>query len=178
MLGQPGVAGIYFEPRSQDGRKPDDAFRVTWIPKVDKANALSAVQASPEWASLVRSGHRYGVRSKCGDAASIHQRLKPNTPFLDGNETSLFLVGPFPYGATRVSLQKVFQQWQWGARPLQPKGRAQDSAGVLWEVQSSSKPEYEVYSMEHGDVVIIEAPKKQKSESKILMCWRQPRPWP
>lgn len=77
ILGQSGVAGIYFEPRSQDGRKPDDAFRVTWIPKVDKANALSAVQASPEWASLVRSGHRYGVRSKCGDAASIHQRLKP-----------------------------------------------------------------------------------------------------
>ena len=52
ILMQSGTAGVYFEPRTQDGRRPDDAFRVTWIPKVDRASALSAVQASPEWATL------------------------------------------------------------------------------------------------------------------------------
>ena len=166
ILAQSGNAGIYFEPRSRDGRKPDEEFRVTWLAKVDKANALSAVKASPEWAALVRSGARYGIRSTCGDAAAIHNRLKPNTPFLVGNEMLTFLVGPFPYGATRLSLQKVFQQWCWGARPLQPKGRAQDNAGILWEVQSTVKPEFEVYSMEHGDVVIIEAPKRHKGDTK------------
>ncbi len=168
VLSDSGTAGIYFEPRTQDGRRPDEAYRVTWIPKVDRASAVSAVQASPEWATLVRSGGRFGIRSTNADAAAIHSRHKPNAPFLSSSEVSLWLVGPFPYGATRASLQKVFQQWNWGARPLQPKGRSHDNVGVLWEVQSANRPEFEVYSMEHSDVVIIEAPRKSRGEVKSV----------
>lgn len=58
-----GEGGIYIEPRSDDGRKPSFDYRVVWLQKVDKATAVSSVQASRQWASLVRSGHRYGVRT-------------------------------------------------------------------------------------------------------------------
>ena len=161
LLTSTGEGGIYIEPRSDDGRKPSFDYRVVWLQKVDKATAVSSVQASRQWASLVRSGHRYGIRTTTEAAEAVHQVHKPNTPYIDSSSMVSYMVGPWPYGATRGALQKIFVKWGWDARPLQPRGRSADATGVLWEVQAAQKPQYEVYSMEHSDVLITEIQKKR-----------------
>ena len=155
------VSGIYIEPRTDDGRKPSLDYRVVWLQKVDKATAVSSVQSSRQWASLVRSGQRYGIRTTIDAAEAVHQQHKPNTPYIDSSTMMSYMVGPWPYGATRSALQKIFVKWGWEARPLQPRGRSADATGVLWEVQAAQKPRFEVYSMEHSDVLITEIHKKR-----------------
>ena len=74
-----------------------------------------------------------------------------------------YVAGPFPFGATRSSLQKVFGTWQWNARPVQPKGRSADGTGISWEIHASQAPECLVYSMKHGDIIISEISKPKKA---------------
>ena len=62
----------------------------------------------------------------------------------------------------RSSLSKVFAQWSWQARPLQPRGKSSDGCGIVWEVQAANPPPYEVYNMAHSDVLISEIPKKKQ----------------
>ena len=161
LLTSTSVGGMYVEPRTDDGRKPSPDYRVVWLQKVNKATAISAVQSSRQWASIVRSGNRFGIRTTIDSAEAVHQQHKPNTPYIDSSSMVSYMVGPWPYGATRHGLQKVFDKWGWEARPLQPRGRSADSVGVLWEVQAAQKPKYEVYSMEHSDVLITEIRKKK-----------------
>ena len=37
---------------------------------------------------------------------------------------------------------------------MQPKGRAANQLGTLWECQATSPPEFEIYQLEHADVLI------------------------
>ena len=69
-----------------------------------------------------------------------------------------------PYGATRFSLVKLFAQWGWKARPCQPRGRSTDGNGILWEVQSSTPPPYEIYTMKHADVLVSQVERKRSAE--------------
>lgn len=75
-----------------------------------------------------------------------------------------FHAGPFPHGANRAALLKLFGQWQWPARPCQPKSRSPNGLGIIWEVQASCKPPFEVYQLQHADVLITEIV-KQKSRA-------------
>eukprot|EP00435_Cladocopium_sp_Y103_P031905 s305_g8.t1 len=124
-----GRAGHYIEPRTVDGRGPDQSFRVIWL-KADKQEAMLACQSTIQGNSLVRSGKRFGIRVKLADAESVHKQHKPTTPFLDGDKLLTFHAGPFPHGTNRAALLKLFSQWQWPARPCQPKSRAPNGLGV------------------------------------------------
>eukprot|EP00435_Cladocopium_sp_Y103_P074815 s37_g51.t1 len=154
-----GRAGHYIEPRSVDGRGPDQSFRVIWL-KADKQEAMLACQSTVQGNSLVRSGKRFGIRVKLADAESVHKQHKPTTPFLDGDKLLTFHAGPFPHGTNRAALLKLFSQWQWPARPCQPKSRAPNGLGVHWEIQATMRPPFEVYQLQHADVLITEVIKK------------------
>ncbi len=160
-----GKFGTYFEPRSSDGRSPCEHYHVVWLNKVSKSDAVTAQQVASIWTSVVRHGDRFGLRTTRDLAPQLHEHHKPNSPFLPGQTVNKYLVGPFPFGATRVGILKIFKSWQWNARPNQPRGRAIDGKGVLWECQAPSKPEYEVYHLSHADVLITELPSK-KGENK------------
>ena len=43
-----------------------------------------------------------------------------------------------------------------------PKGRAADQRRMLWLVQAAAPPEFEVYQLEHADILITAVPKKTK----------------
>ena len=163
LVTRSGHGPTYFEPRSDDGRQHADQYRVIWLNKHDKESAVLALQSTERWCSLVRAGDRYGIRVMKVDAEFVHKQHKPMTPFLDGSSLQLYTAGPFPFGATRQSLAKMFGVWAWPARPLQPRGRTADHSGMIWEVQASAPPEYEIYQMEHGDVLITEVQKKAKN---------------
>ena len=171
LMAKSGCKGAYIEPRNHDGRSPSADFRVVWMPKMDRATVVTAQQTTPVWSCLVRSGNRYGLRTTCDEAQKLHETHKPSTPYLDSNTLVHYTVGPFPFGANRGSLSKVFEQWQWQARPLQPRGKSSDGCGIIWEVQATAPPPYEVYNMAHSDVLISEIPKKKsqvKAQPDIL----------
>eukprot|EP00435_Cladocopium_sp_Y103_P018548 s365_g4.t1 len=158
-----GIAGHYLEPRSVDGRSPDPAFRVIWL-KGEKQQVVLAAQSTSQWNSVVRSGRRFGLRVKLADAEAVHMQHKPTTPFLDSDKLLTFHAGPFPHGTNRAALLKLFAQWQWAARPCQPKSRAPNGLGVHWEIQATAKPPYEVYQLQHADVLITEVVKKSPKQ--------------
>lgn len=51
-------------------------------------------------------------------------------------------------------MTKLFQAWEWQARPIQPRNRASDGSGVVWTVQAEGPPASEVYQLAHSDVII------------------------
>eukprot|EP00435_Cladocopium_sp_Y103_P019792 s2534_g4.t2 len=163
-----GEKGHYIEPRSQDGRSPDSAYRVIWLAKHDKLAATLASQSTSQWSCIVRSGSRFGLRVRSEDAETVHCQHKPNTPFLDSDKVLSFHAGPFPHGANRAALQKLFAQWNWPARPSQPKNRSPNGLGVIWEVQATQKPQFEVYQLDHADVLITELPKRTPKMSQTV----------
>eukprot|EP00435_Cladocopium_sp_Y103_P041316 s1356_g11.t1 len=155
-----GNEGCYAEPRSHDGRSPSPEFRVIWLNKHDKQAVLIASQSTVAWTCIVRSGARFGLRVYIKDAQTVHEQHKPMTPFLQSDQVLTFHVGPMPHGSNRAALTKLFNSWSWQARPCQPKSRTPDGKGVVWECQAICKPQYEVYQLEHADVLISEVPKK------------------
>ena len=163
FLALSGRKGLYFEPRTEDGRAPCTLYHVVWLGKIDKPQALIKQQTTKVWTSLVRNGLRFGLRTIKSDAELLHNIHKPTVPFLEAGQSSLYIVGPFPYGASRGAISKIFQSWQWSARPMQPKGRAANQLGMLWECQATAPPEFEIYQLEHADVLITPAVKKKNS---------------
>ena len=167
LLQQSGQNGYYFEPRNLDGRGHSADFRVVWLSKVSKPDALLAKQSSKHWVALVRSGNRFGLRVRAAQAEEVHSIHKPTTPFLNSTEIHSFVSGPWPYGATRQSISKVLQQWGWVVRPTQPIGRAADGQGILWNIQASGRPPYDVFQMNHADILISPAQSKNKKSDIV-----------
>ena len=161
ILDLSGNHAIYYEPRDAVGRQPHSDFRVVWIPKTDKRSVLASVQLAEHWTCLARSGNKFGIRTATQHAQELHELHKPAVPFLEASSLTTFIVGPMPYGATRSSLVKLFGQWEWKARPCQPRGRSADGNGVLWECQASEPPQFEIYTMKHADVLVSPIEKKK-----------------
>ena len=157
---RPGKVAHYLEPRNPDGRGPHGSFRVIWINKKDRQGVVLAAQQTTQWTCIVRSGMRFGLRVKAEDAQNVHEFHKPNTPFLATDDIMLFHAGPFPHGSNRNALVKLFATWGWQARPSQPKSRAPNGKGVVWEVQAVTKPPYEVYQLAHADILITQIEKR------------------
>ena len=162
ILQESGTHGLYYEPRTVDGRSHAVEYKVIWLNKQSKPDASLCKQQTKHWTCLVRSGNRFGLRVLASDAQAVHSQHKPNQMFLEGSQTMAFLVGPMPFGATRQSLNKAFKTWAWNAKPTQPRGRSADGRGILWEVMATAPPPYDVYQMQHSDILISAIPKKME----------------
>eukprot|EP00435_Cladocopium_sp_Y103_P014704 s3651_g3.t1 len=154
LLTKSGQNGIYWEPRTACGRYPNGNYHVTWLSNMTYQDAKYAQQTSPQATTLARHGERYGLRSDTMNAQEIHEKHRPDTPLLMGQSKMLYAVGPLPFSTTKAALHKLLKAWTWDARPLQPKGRAQDGSGVTWHVQAIEDPGHWVYSLQHGDVLV------------------------
>ena len=154
LLSKSGQAGVFWEPRSPCGRYPNSSYHVTWLPHMSYQDAKYAQQTSPQVTTLARHGDRYGLRCDTMNAQAVHEKHKPDTPLLLGQTKMMFAVGPLPYSTTKAALHKLLKAWEWDARPLQPKGRAQDGSGVTWHIQAVEDPGHWVYTLQHGDVLI------------------------
>ena len=95
------------------------------------------------------------------DAESVHAQHKPATPFLSSDKVMVFHAGPFPHGSNRAALTKLFGTWKWPARPCQPKSRSPSGLGVIWEVHATERPQFEVYQLQHADVLITEVVRRE-----------------
>lgn len=160
-----GTQGLYYEPRSQCGRYPNAAFHVTWLPQANFQDAKYAQQTSPQTTSLVRHGERYGLRCDAMNAQEIHNKHRPGTPLLMGGDKRTYILGPLPFTTSKEGVAKLLKEWDWDAKPLQPKGRSRDSTGIDWAIQGVEDPAFWIYPLEHGDVLITRA-QPDKAETK------------
>ena len=154
LLAKGGENGVYYEPRSDCGRFPSDSYHVTWLHNMNYREAKYAQQTAPHAASLVRHADRYGLRSDPMNATAIHTKHRPDTPLLLGNTKALYSIGPLPYSTTKEAVAKLLKAWNWEARPLHPKGRSQDGSGINWTIQATEDPQFWIYALAHGDVLI------------------------
>eukprot|EP00438_Fugacium_kawagutii_P028493 Skav203238 [mRNA] locus=scaffold2746:152563:162464:+ [translate_table: standard] len=175
LLKQSGQHGIYAEPRTVDGRQPAPSHRVIWLPKFSKSEAQVALQSTQVEATLARYASRYGLRVLSTCAEAVHKVHRPTVPFLAAGEAIQYVGGPFPFGTTKASLVALFQKWGWNARPLQPAGRAATQQGLLWNIQASAPPAFEVYQLTHGDVLLskVTKPTKQTIQKTDIQASKQ-----
>lgn len=150
-----GSNGIYIEPRTHDGKQHDPTTQTVWLPKHSYQQACAAKSTATVETSLIRVGHRYGLRAIASEAAALHSQFRPDVPYLPGASKEEFVVGPLPWGTTRAALVKLFSLWEWVAKPLQPAGKSADSQGLMWLVHALNAPPNSVYTMSHGDVLVV-----------------------
>lgn len=110
----------------------------------------------------MRVGRRYGLRVQEADASVVHALHKPDIPYMESPGTLDYHGGPFPFGATRNSIMQLFRTWKWAARPVQPKHRTPCGTGIIWHIQASATPPFEVYRCEHADVLLTVIHKHSK----------------
>ena len=149
-----GCNGTYIEPRSPDGRHPDDSFQVVWLPRKTFGEAQVCQKTSKTPTTLVRQADCYGLRVLNDEAEALHRIHRPDLVYIQGTELTKYRVGPMPFGSTKQSLVHVFSKWGWKARPIAPQGQAKDRSGVMWVVQAAEPPSHWVFQLSHGDVLI------------------------
>ena len=149
-----GIAGLFIEPRAADGRSHCPHHHTVWLPKATHSDVMQMKQQAKAAAFVVRVAQRYGLKSSVSSASVIHEQFRQDTPFLAGH-TTMYVVGPLPWGCTRHTLQKLIATWNWPAKAIQPAGRSADGNGILWHAQASQPPQHPVITMSHGDVLIV-----------------------
>ena len=154
LMQNAAVDGIYVEPRTMDGRRPDPAFRVVWMPRLPLAQVRLARSQTEAKTTVVRMGARFGLRVAHEQAEAVHAQHRPDLMFLDGHELRPYKVGPFPYGSTKASISKGLKHIGWNARPVQPMSQMQVQEGIFWQVTAPHEPSHWIYQMKHGDILI------------------------
>ena len=160
---------MHVEPRASDGRSSHTDFRIIWLPGQGKNEVIVACGSAPVQCTLARHGNRFGLRAHASEAIQIHEKYRSGIPYLQGDDRTLFVVGPFPEGCTKSALQRVLGEWKWDARPLHPKGRTADATGISWVIQASHSPSHWVYTCSHGDVLIAYHPKQLPSKPNQVL---------
>ena len=152
LLACSGKRGLYVEPKTEDATAPHLDFQVVWLPQLDFSEITHKAQCEALSLGIARSGGRYGVRMRGSNFQQVFQSLKPDGLYLPPGPRSMWHCGPWPFGVDRKSLAKVFRQWHWEARPLQPVHAVQ--GGMMWTAQAVCEPPQAVYASSHGQVVI------------------------
>ena len=166
MVADSGQAGLYFEPRSENGRQPCGDFKVVWIPRKAKQEVLMLQTQLKHKTEVVRYGYRYGLRVENEHAEETHRFLRPEVAFLNGEAVESYKVGPLPFGTTKQGMMDLMKEWKWPARPVQPTGQSQDNTGVFWQVHATAMPSHWIYQLAHGDVLISRDTRSRETPSQ------------
>lgn len=157
--------GVYVEPRKLDLSGTDPLYSVVWLPKADKPTAIRALKSLEAAQALVRVKDRFGIRVLAKDAAAAYQALRPDMPFVDVKISKIFRLHPVPHGVQRQVLLKLFKEWGWAAKPMQPaRGSA---AGAAWEVGASDNPPKPIMPGFGADILISEV--KDRTTASVDM---------
>ena len=169
VLKHSGQQGIYIEPRQTDASAPSAEFQVVWMPQASLATVQHASQCEPSSIGIARSGTRYGIRVAAKHFQQVFQQLKPEGQFLAPGQRLNWHCGPWPFGTDRKMLARIFKDWQWQARPLQPAKAVE--GGMMWLVQSVAEPSQGIWNMQHGQVLVSKcesATSNMSADAKVI----------
>ncbi|CAK9010817.1 Modification methylase Eco47II [Durusdinium trenchii] len=159
------VMGVYIEPRKADLSGTDPNYTVVWLPKADRNAAVRALKSFDGAQALVRVRDRYGVRVPVAHAAAASKELRPDIPYVDVRISRVFRLHPIPHGVQRNTLLKLFKDWGWTAKPMQPtKGSALGSA---WEVGADKPPPKPIMPGFGADVLISEVRARSTANAEL-----------
>ena len=102
-----GSKGLYLEPRSHDGRSPDEHAAVVWIPQGTLGMAQHRVRTMERVQAVVRNGTKYGIRVAKKDAESAHKKVAPEQEFYNFTVQKVFELRPLPHGTQRAGVQQL-----------------------------------------------------------------------
>ena len=164
-----GTDGLFFEPRTDDGRGQDQSYHTVWVPRqpINEVKALQAMQNVPT--TLIRVTHRYGLKVATAHAEHLHTQINPNDPYIAGASKLSFRVGPFPWGTTKKAMQQLFQQWGWAARAVHTVAKAQDASGLMWLVHAAGPPASLVFQLQHGDGDLLRLRHRPRNSTAALL---------
>ena len=168
LLDRSATEGLYIEPRSDNGRYPCEKYSIVWLPKKSLSEVVLASQTATIKCWVVRNGLRYGLRVLATEAADLHKQYRPDIDYIAGGDKLTFRLGPFPWGTTKQSLQKLFKDWGWQARVGQPAGQDVENRGVFWTAVSTVSPSHWVFTMAHGDILISQVQQRETSSRPSL----------
>ena len=103
-----GTKGLYLEPRSPDGRCPDEHPAVIWILQGNLGMAQHRLRTMERVQAVVRNGTKYGIRVAKKDAESAHKKVTPEQEFYNFNIQKVFELRPLPHGTQRAGVQQFF----------------------------------------------------------------------
>lgn len=103
-----GGDGIYIEARTHDGMKQDPSQHTIWLQKMTYEEARAAQNKIEATSCLLRVTYRYGLRVASQDGKDIHEKFRPDEPFMASSVKTTWVVGPMPWGTTRRALIKLF----------------------------------------------------------------------
>ena len=172
LLQTSGAAAISTEPRELDGRMISKSYYVSWLPRMNYAQAMALKQTTPGAIGLARLGTKWGIRCRIGDAARVYETLKPDSQYLPSGQQQRYLMGPLPYGTLKPSVSELRKQIGWPCRPVQPAPAARSVEGIMWKIQSTSPPPTHHVQTEFGDVVItrIDTPKQDEQQAPAAIA--------
>ena len=161
VLASSGLQGVYFEPRGEHVGEASKEYQVTWMPKLTFAEILVQKQQHEEVIGLARVGMRYGLRTHVTNAKALHQKVRPEVPYLPKADIRSFHVGPVPFGTQRQALTVMLETLPWATKPLHPIPGQRD-AGVWWRVHATTAPPTSVVFTKHGEVLIVEQSEREQ----------------
>eukprot|EP00438_Fugacium_kawagutii_P024860 Skav221761 [mRNA] locus=scaffold490:25889:30370:+ [translate_table: standard] len=147
-----GTNGVFVEPRTEDALQPSESYHVVWMPHLDFAQVQHRAQCEPHSIGLARRQDKFGVRVHSDHFQAVFCSMKPDSLFLPPGPKSMWSCGPWPFGADRKALAKIFKQWGWNARPTQPLHTV--DGGMMWGAQAVDSPPQTMYQTPHGQVLI------------------------
>ena len=168
-----GQAGIYMEPKAEDGRLAHPDYQVVWIPKVSLREAQMTKQANLTATCVARNGDRYGVRTRIQHAPALHKQLRPDVPFLGSADRTEYEVGPLPRGTQREAIIKLFQEWGWHARPI--TAVTTNTLGTTWKVQATLPPPSSTVDLAHGSILVTpttDKPAREIPPTPVIASYR------
>lgn len=78
-------AGIYYEPRTPDGRKHDPSYFTCWMAKQSYQEVQASKSTAPVACSIIRVQNRYGLCTHSQHGQQLHEHCKPGRVFLGHN---------------------------------------------------------------------------------------------
>ena len=152
LQGLSGASGMYVEPRSECGKRPDDQFGMVWLGELSLADLGHRLKTTANATAIGRLKMRYGIRFPAKHLPAAFAELKPTETFVAGQVQQLYRLYPVPFGTQRVALQKCLTQWGWAARVRQALGGGED--GSAWEVGASTSPPSLILPSPDGDITV------------------------
>lgn len=165
-----GRDGMFFEPRSSNGREASDLYRVIWLPKYSKDEAEVELRSQEMALALCRLKDKYGLRVKKDEEGALFSALFPSKMFVACQPTDVYVMEPVPIGTQKYGVQKLLKEIGWAAKPMQPKGSA--AGGIAWQVAAQSPPPDSVISTKEGEIIVTWVrslqPKRKDTDATVM----------
>ena len=105
-----GANGVYFDPRSKDGKSTDPNHTVIWLPGANSQEAKHKSRTSDHAIAITRLGGKYGIRVREQDEKTAWAYLRPGHDYIQVKITGVYRLFPLPHGVQRTGVAHLLRR--------------------------------------------------------------------